>query len=504
MLKPAQFLDTRRRDSLEAMAESSPSSRQPLSPWTTTTSSSTPVSPAVSLFSAKGHTRFSSSVSSLVSSPGHGNSMESPSRNPLTGVKEEPCGSQPRDLEEDYFQHFDQGLSVAEDSYYASFDASDSYDLTDAGMDSAHSPRNRRSDSISARGLSRIGSRISTISTRWKSKRASDGPDGADVFATQLRSRTNSASSAIASPTTGSFTRVNSIQVPPSPARTIFEEAISEAGTQPIDISKANRYSQEEDSAPQATTPLLPPFMGDESSYQTASRVHSPLQSPSVADNMVDDGPVVCSAVADLRLAGLPSPPLSSKPSVASFNRPRASTVRTVSGDAPPFTLSDPNDEWANRLGHANFTIQPEPYAPETCDLGAFGQLRADWDLAQCNFMRHLVRTGEHYGVTSTIYKLTEEKWESINREWRRHHEAMLSELEVTEGPRLSLMKSHCDPCDPVKIPRLHDNKFPELGDGEIVGPMKIAPAANGSGLCRTRSLKRNFVKFFQDLVIRS
>ncbi|GLB03075.1 hypothetical protein AtubIFM57258_006552 [Aspergillus tubingensis] len=502
MLKPAQFLDTRRRDSFETMAESSPSSRQPPSPWTTT--SSTPVSPAVSLFSAKGHTRFSSSVSSLVSSPGHGNSMESPSRNPLTGVKEEPCGSQPRDLEEDYFQHFDQGLSVAEDSYYASFDASDSYDLTDAGMDLAHSPRNRRSDSISARGLSRIGSRISTISTRWKSKRASDGPDGADVFATQLRSRTNSASSAIASPTTGSFTRVNSIQVPPSPARTIFEEAISEAGTQPIDISKANRYSQEEDSAPQATTPLLPPFMGDESSYQTASRVHSPLQSPSVADNMVDDGPVVCSAVADLRLAGLPSPPLSSKPSVASFNRPRASTVRTVSGDAPPFTLSDPNDEWANRLGHANFTIQPEPYVPETCDLGTFGQLRADWDLAQCNFMRHLVRTGEHYGVTSTIYKLTEEKWESINREWRRHHEAMLSELEVTEGPRLSLMKSHCDPCDPVKIPRLHDNKFPELGDGEIVGPMKIAPAANGSGLCRTRSLKRNFVKFFQDLVIRS
>ncbi|KAI2919729.1 hypothetical protein CBS63078_2826 [Aspergillus niger] len=502
MLKPAQFLDTRRRDSFETMAESSPSSRQPPSPWTT--NSSTPVSPAVSLFSAKGHTRFSSSVSSLVSSPGHGNSMESSSRNPLTGVKEEPCGSQPRDLEEDYFQHFDQGLSVAEDSYYASFDASDSYDLTDAGMDLTHSPRNRRSDSISARGLSRIGSRISTISTRWKSKRASDGLDGADVFATQLRSRTNSASSAIASPTTGSFTRVNSMQVPPSPARTIFEEAISEAGTQPIDISKANRYSQEEDSAPQATTPLLPPFMGDEPSYQTASRVHSPLQSPSVADNMVDDGPVVCSAVADLRLADLPSPPLSSKPSVSSFNRPRASTVRTVSGDAPPFTLSDPNDEWANRLGHANFTIQPEPYVPETCDLGAFGQLRADWDLAQCNFMRHLVRTGEHYGVTSTIYKLTEEKWESINREWRRHHEAMLSELEVTEGPRLSLMKFHCDPCDPVKIPRLHDDKFPELGDGEIVGPMKIAPAANESGLCRTRSLKRNFVKFFQDLVIRS
>ncbi|PYH99158.1 hypothetical protein BO71DRAFT_415666 [Aspergillus ellipticus CBS 707.79] len=493
MLKPSQFLDTKRRDSSETMAEWSPSTRQPPpSPWTTT--SSTPVSPAVSLFSAKGHTRFSSSVSSLVSSPGHANSMESSSRNPLTGVKEEPCGAQPRDLEDDYFHSYD--------SYLDSFDTADSYDLTDAGMDIAHSPKKRRSDSISARGLSRIGSRISTISTRWKSKRASDGLDGADVFVTQLRSRTNSASSAMASPTAGSFTRVNSIQVPPSPARTIFEEAISEAGTQPIDITKANRHSQE-DSAPQATTPLLPPFMGDEPSYPATTRVHSPLQSPSVAD-MTDDGSIACGPISDPRLAGLPSPPLSSKPSVASFNRPRASTLRTISGDAPPFTLSDPNDEWANRLGHANFTIQPEPYVPEVCGIVSFQQLRTDWDLAQCNFARHLVRTGEHYGVTSTIFKLTEQKWESVNREWQRRHEAMLSELVLTEGPRLNLVKSHCDPCDPIKIPRLHDDKFPELGDGEIVGPMKIAPATSGSGLCRSRSLKRNFVKFFQDLVIRS
>jgi hypothetical protein len=175
-----------------------------------------------------------------------------------------------------------------------------------------------------------------------------------------------------------------------------------------------------------------------------------------------------------------------------------------VSADAPPYLLSDPNDEWANKLGHANFTIQPEPYVPEVYNLESFRQLRTQWDLAQCNFTKHLVRTGEHYGITSTIYKLTEEKWDSINSEWKHHHEMMLSQLEATEGPRLHLIKSHCDPYEQVKIPRLHDEKFPELGDGEIVGPMKIAPATSGSGLCRSRSLKRNFFRFFQDLVSRS
>ncbi|KAH8422893.1 uncharacterized protein LDX57_000649 [Aspergillus melleus] len=499
MLKLPHLLDAKRRDSSDAMVD--PSRQSPQSPMTTT--SSTPVSPAVSLFSAKGHARFSSSVSSLVSSPGHGNSMESASKNPLTGVKEEySCGAHARDLEEEYFlEHFDQGLSEVEDSYFSSVDYSDGYDLTDAGMDISHSPKKRRSDSISIKGLSRISSQISTISSRWKSRRASGGPDGVDTFSTSLRSRTNSASSVLVSPTVGSISRVESFTVPPSPARTIFEERISESGAQPIDIAKANRHDPEE-SAPQATTPLLPPFMGDEPVYPTTSRVHSPLQSPSVAD-MSEDVPDA-NVLQDPRLATLPSPSLSSKPSVASFNRPRAGTARTVSGEAPPFILSDPKDEWANRLGHANFNIQPEPYMPEVYDLESFRLLRAQWDLAQCNFAKHLVRTGEHYGITSNIYKLTEEKWESINNEWRRQHEAMLSQLEATEGPHLRLVNSHCDPYEQFKIPRLHDDKFPELGDGEIVGPMKIAPPSTDSGLCRTQSLKRNFLKFFQDLVSRS
>jgi hypothetical protein len=99
MLKLSQLLDAKQRNSSDTYADISPLSRQsPQSPLTADLS--TPVSPVVSLFS-KGHTRVSSSVSSLVSSPGQGNSMES-SRNALTGVKEEPC--QARDLEEEYFR----------------------------------------------------------------------------------------------------------------------------------------------------------------------------------------------------------------------------------------------------------------------------------------------------------------------------------------------------------------------------------------------------------------
>lgn len=376
----------------------------------------------------------------------------------------------------------------------------DSYDLSD-GIEFPHSPKKRRSDSLSTKGTSRINSHISTMSTRWMGRRTSRSPDP-DGFSDDVRSRANSAaSSALASPVMSPLSRLDS-QIPPSPARTIFEERISDSGARPIDITQANSLTQDDDDGQQATTPLLPPFMGEELTNGIVSRVQSPLQSPSVADvRETADCPVTSLP----GFAGIPSPPLSSKPSVASFNRPRASTVHTVSVEAPPFLLPDPNDEWANKLGHANFTIQPEPYVPATCDIRSFHQLRADWDLARCNFAKHLVRTGEHYGVTSTIYKMTGEKWESINREWKIQHEAMLTHLGSIDGVALTLTQSNMHPCDQVRIPRLHDNaKFPEMGDEDIVGPMTVAPAMETGGLCGSRSMKkRNFFKFFQDLVSR-
>jgi hypothetical protein len=95
MRKLSQIIDAQ-RDSLDAMD----SPRLPQSPLTVNTSA--PASPALSLFSAAGHNRVSSSVSSLVPSTGLENSMDSSSRTHLTGVKEELCA---RDsLEDQYFR----------------------------------------------------------------------------------------------------------------------------------------------------------------------------------------------------------------------------------------------------------------------------------------------------------------------------------------------------------------------------------------------------------------
>ncbi|KAL2223349.1 hypothetical protein M432DRAFT_539283 [Thermoascus aurantiacus ATCC 26904] len=502
MFKLSQLFDSKRPSSADANTESSQARLPPQSPLSV--DSSAPVSPSVSVFSARAHTKCSSSVSSLVSSPGMGNSMEAsgPVKTQLMGVKEEPLEREGRELEMDYFQHFDRYISNSrpEESYLSTFDT-DGYDLTDAWMDAPRSPKKRRSDSASMKGISRISSRISKISARWRARYGSEATSMEEPFADGFLSRANSVSSTLVSPVLRPVCRPEPFN-PPSPARTFFEEQLSESGTPPLDIEKANSQSIEE-LRPKAATPLLPPFMGDRPTDASTSAVHSPLQSPSVAD--VSDASNV-KATADPNPAGLPSPPLSARPSMSSISRPRANTTRTVSGDGPaPFTLSDPNDEWANKLGHANFTIYPEPYMPETCDVESFQQLRADWDLARCNYAKHLVRTGEHYGVTSKIYKLTEEKWESINRKWRQYHESLLAQLEAKDGAGLSLTKSNIHPCDAIKIPRLHDNdKFPELGDQEIVGPMTVAPMRTQTP-SETKSVKkRSFFKFIQDLISRS
>ncbi|OQD70094.1 hypothetical protein PENDEC_c027G01289 [Penicillium decumbens] len=471
---------------------------------------SAPASPAVSLFSAPGHNRVSSSMSSLVSSGPLGNSIDSPGRNHLTGVKEEPIT---RDsLEDHYFRLFPplthRAGSMA-DFLQEHFDCADgscfpmepsgSYDLSDNCMDLPLTKR--RSDSASVKGISRINSHISTMSTRWSRRRASGSPER-EGFPDARRSRASSAaSSALASPVVSpiSVSRVDSY-IPPSPARTTFEERRSDSNVRPIDITRANSLSQDDNDGLQATTPLLPPPLGDDPTSMVTSRVQSPLQSPSVAD-VSESGQYSMRSIPGF--TGMPSPPLSSKPSVASISRPSASTSRTVSGDSPsaPFVLSDPNDEWANKLGHANFTIQPEPYQPMVCDIDRFHQLRADWDIARCNFAKHLVRTGEHYGVTSNIYQLTGEKWECINDQWRSQHKSMLNQLGSEDGVALTLTQSHLQPREQVCIPGLHDNaKFPEMGDEDIVGPMTVAPATG----CRSNPLKkRNFFRFFQDLVSR-
>jgi hypothetical protein len=77
---------------------------------------SAPVSPVVSLFSHKRHSKVSSSVSSLTSLSGMGNPMEGSlsSKIPLGEVREEPVVErQCPEIEDDYFRMFPFNIPMA-------------------------------------------------------------------------------------------------------------------------------------------------------------------------------------------------------------------------------------------------------------------------------------------------------------------------------------------------------------------------------------------------------
>jgi hypothetical protein len=150
------------------------------------------------------------------------------------------------------------------------------------------------------------------------------------------------------------------------------------------------------------------------------------------------------------------------------------------------------------KLGHANFTISPEPYIPDFCDTASCKQLFADWELARRNFTKHQVRTGEYFGSTSKTYLLTEKKWAEIDALWKKFNDLAISRAaEIGQEPPSS---SPAEPAPLTMIPSLHDpkseGKFPKLGDEDIVGPMvQIA-----SQIQYRPSRKRAFFKLLNDI----
>ena len=294
------------------------------------------------------------------------------------------------------------------------------------------------------------------------------------------------------------------------------EESLTDFGPSPIDIEQANAHF--EDDQGQATTPLLPPIMMELTSDNLF--VQSPLQSPSVAET--PSLPSSATPLGTPQLPCLPSPPLSTKPSIASIRqRSRAGTV-VPSSEIPSLQIvgEGDDDEWSAKLGHANFTIYPEPYLPAILDVETFKQLREHWDQARHSYAKHLARTGEHYGTTSKTYLLTEEKWSCIDAEWKRNNAALSGAL----GPRVSRSGSGDSETvyaarsnsileqTPTKVvvPTINDpsGKFPDMGDEDIVGPMAVGPSRAtatqqlAEPAMQTRlSKKRNFLKFFSDFL---
>ena len=248
--------------------------------------------------------------------------------------------------------------------------------------------------------------------------------------------------------------------MPPTPALSFFDSSESISAPQSIDAENANVHLSLERERSMATTPLLPPVMMDSAPLLQAQPQHqqpSPVSQPTSHS----ESPVPL----------LPSPPLSSKPSVADF-KPLATASQIPSMG---------QDAWSDRLGHANFTITPQPYRPARQDMDALRQLCGDWDEARIAYGRHISRIGEHYGHTSKTYCLTEAKWHETQQQWKSIHDTLAEQI-ADRAETQNQALEHV----PVAVPKLHavGDKFPSRGDEDIVGPMMraatVLPATGG------------------------
>ncbi|KAL6707965.1 hypothetical protein ACN47E_003639 [Coniothyrium glycines] len=457
---------------------------------------STPPTPSVYV---RGHLRFPSSVSSLSSSP--------PTHEPIDPPN--ASGKLPKLTEEPVEREYDYG---SEDPYRCSCDIDYYGHAQECRISQAYQPhdeyfttcdtelrlaKRRRSLEASAHSIAgKLEKRFPSLSRKVR--------DRSSTLSKVSRSATPSrVPSTRSSSLAGSIHHVSTVDLSeelPSPlpasalaSRETLEENVSTPMA--IDVAKANAMEidpEEIDRERYATTPLLPPLLVN--CRDDGLPASSPLQSPTVADALQSSAHT---PLGTPPVRAYPTPPLSCKPSVASLKGARAGYMAS-STDIPPMLLTDEKDPWAKTLGHANFTIHPEPYVPEICNAGSVKELMDDWTLARVNYAKHQVRTAEHYGVTSKHYLLTEQKWAEVDAQWKENHDLALSHAAAI-GHALE-PTSPTEPGPLSKMPTLHDpksdGKFPKLGDEDIVGPMQQAAAL----LPKAPSRKRAFFKFLSDL----
>lgn len=325
------------------------------------------------------------------------------------------------------------------------------------------SVKRRRSADTSLNSIvMRVGNHIPSLSSRWRDRKSV-------VFVPrQPATSPNSSrsSSLTGSVLTGLERREMILSSTPTASVAEREEEIDET-TPTNEVVEETPDGEPVDRKGLASTPLLPPLLAPIRT-KVDTPVQSPLQSPSIADSSTPFN------TATNRFSGVHSPALSTRPSVSSLHRGTGHGQMKSSMELPPMMAVPPSDEWAVKLGHANFTIYPEPYFPDVCTRESCQKLFADWETARRNYNIHQVRTGEHFGVTSKIYRLTEAKWAVIDLQWRRSYDDALAEVAKIKNEPIA--PTPVEPAPLVKMPSLRNpkgvEKFPELGDEDIVGPM--------------------------------
>jgi hypothetical protein len=463
-------------------------------------------SPITSTFSPTNHSALSGSTSSLElipppcadnpSSPTQSLHATRPSKSQLPDVEEEPLEREeeepvtpPKYTDREFGFHdyclcdfpcSHNGDASQSTSMYPYMTSDSDYDLgflSDGDFNASPRQKKRRhgSDAGFSTWSTRLGSRLPSL-PRWRSSSTSRRNDltfspASDPSLVDPRPSfslgASSRSSSVSRPTHVSDRAQGS--VPATPALSFYESSESVVLPLPLDNLPATLGRRVERDRVNATTPLLPPLLIEAapSHALSPSLQTSPLQSPSMITSPVPDWSTA---------KPYATPPLSTKPSVSSLRR---GTISSTFGDAPSPVpcFFDHQDSWSDCLGHANFTIEPKPYLPETTDLATLQSFRSDWNLARTNYAKHLVRTGEHYGSTSKTYALTEAKWAEIEQEWQRDEDHLVERLgqQWKDDPFVvSHLRRTAEEKLSPSIPRMlsDDGKFPELGDVEIIGPM--------------------------------
>ncbi|KAI4823092.1 hypothetical protein E4T44_10193 [Aureobasidium sp. EXF-8845] len=351
------------------------------------------------------------------------------------------------------------------------------------------------SNESSVTGLaSRVGSRLSSFSKRRD--RTPTSPPTMTVHRLSTKSAPVSRvpsrapsfrMSSVASPV------LTPLDVEAEPTPTPTPATVTEEASNPLDIQLPQALEPIDRKA-LASTPLLPVPIPEQIDEDT---IQSPLQSPTVIDNaqiarLSMIGPSLSSPILPEMAMVLPS--LSAHASTTSLGAMHSSQVMS-SPDISTMHIVSPQDKWANKLGHANFSVFPEPYLPETYNIHACRKLFEDWESARRQFMHQAARTSEHYGPTSQVYKYTEKKWAEIDAQWKRNHELVVAKTAANgETP---VFQPLAEPAPLTDLPALDDPlKFPKLEGSDIVGPMvKYAKIKQKSS-----SKKSAFLKFFNSV----
>ena len=323
------------------------------------------------------------------------------------------------------------------------------YDLADESDIPANpAPKRQRADPSALDGLAaKINAIKPSLSRKWKSRKASPTVPLSGASREPSLSRANSTRAPSFSSVTIESNKAHPYPLPPTPTKSALEESIEEVYGEFLDdpshpVEESETDHMENQAKP--TTPLLPPLMtASIPDHLKEVPYQSPLQSPSVAGP--DFPSAHCSPMSTPQVTSLPSPPLSTRPSTASFQRHHSQRGQQVSAplnspqivpstEIPPYLLDTPQDEWTDALGHANFHIFPEPYCPAHPTARSCKQLRKDWSTASKAFRAHLSYVQEHYGPTSRTYLMTEEKWATIDAIWKRNMDACIAAEAISGG----------------------------------------------------------------------